>query len=66
MTLEAPLWLEPPGDIHPLWRSFDHAWYAGLHLGGPDAVGADEAQRHYHEVGADAPEEGAAAEGDEF
>ena len=38
-------WLEPPGDIHPLWRSFDHAWYAGLHLGGPDAVGADEAQR---------------------
>lgn len=52
MTLEAPLWLEPPGDIHPLWRSFDHGWYAGLHLGGPDAVGADEAQRHYHEVGA--------------
>lgn len=52
MTLEAPIWLEPPGDIHPLWRSFDHAWYAGLHLGGPDAVDADEAQRHYHEVGA--------------
>jgi GT2 family glycosyltransferase len=52
MTQEAPLWLEPPGDIHPLWRSFDHAWYAGLHLGGPDAVDADEAQRHYHETGA--------------
>lgn len=52
MTLEAPIWLEPPGDIHPLWRSFDHGWYAGLHLGGPEAVGADDAQRHYQEVGA--------------
>jgi GT2 family glycosyltransferase len=52
MTLEAPTWLEPPGEIHPLWRSFDHGWYAGLHLGGADAVGEDEAQRHYHEAGA--------------
>ena len=52
MTLEAPIRLEPPGDIHPLWRSFDHGWYAGLHLGGADAVDAEEAQRHYHEVGA--------------
>ena len=52
MTDEAPPPLEPPGDTAPLWRSFDHLWYACAYLGGPDAASAQEAQRHYHAVGA--------------
>ena len=45
-----PALLDPPGDTAPLWRSFDHEWYACAYLGGAgDAAGL---QRHYHEVGA--------------
>lgn len=48
---DAPLWLDPPGERAPLWRSFDHAWYAAIH---PELALADPAalQRHYHETGA--------------
>ena len=53
MTDQGPLRLEPPGGNAPLWRSFDHAWYACAYLGGPDAArDADAVQRHYHATGA--------------
>lgn len=52
-----PMRLAPPtgplGDRAPLWRSFDHDWYACAYLDGPDpAWDPDTVQRHYHETGA--------------
>ncbi len=53
MTDPGPLRLDPPGEGAPLWRSFDHQWYACAYLGGPDtARDPAEVQRHYHEAGA--------------
>ena len=53
MTDQGPFRLDPPGDAAPLWRSFDHAWYACAYLGGPQAArDPAEVQRHYHEAGA--------------
>jgi len=53
MTSKPLLQLEPPGADAPLWRCFDHQWYACAYL---DDVGeeADFAtlQRHYHTQGA--------------
>lgn len=53
MNQQAPLRLDPPGDGAPLWRSFDHDWYACAYFAGPDPA-RDPAwlQCHYHETGA--------------